>query len=142
MRALHFLRLGLAEEGADRLGRAPESLVVGVHGNARDQAGHAPLGLGARELVLQALHEQVADAALAVRHADVQAHRRHVLARVVLAQHDLADHRSVAVRDHDLGRVLDHRPQRARGARRDLLLLGGGAADVFRVRGVAADRDH
>jgi hypothetical protein len=118
-----------------------ERRIVLVHLDARDDAGDAPVDFRARQFVLQPLHQQVADAALAVRDADVEPHRRHVLARVVLAQQDLAHHRAVAVRDDDFGRGLDHRAQRARGARGDFLLLRGGTADVLRVGRISADRD-
>ena len=75
--------------------------------------------------VLQRLHQQIGDAALAVRDADVERHRRNAVARQHLPHQDLADHRPVAVRDDEF--VVELAPAAAAPAAvrcgDDLLLL-------------------
>ncbi len=108
-RPVQVVRLVGGKKGPDRLGGMCEGRIVLAHRYARDDAGDLAVDLGANELVLEPLHEQIADPALAVRHADIQPHRRNMLARVILAQQDLSDHRPVAVRDDELRHRADQR---------------------------------
>ena len=74
-----------------------------------------------------------------MRDADVERHRRDAVAGEGLAHQDLAHHRAVAVRDHQLVVGERERQQRLGGARGDDLLLVRRAANLFGMRGVAAD---
>jgi hypothetical protein len=49
--------------------------------------------------VFHGLHQQVSDAALTMRHADVERHWRNAIARQGLPHKDLADHGTIAVSD-------------------------------------------
>ena len=136
------LGLLLGEEGADRLAGVREGRIGGVDLDLRQHAGDVAGAVGFAQRVLQRLHEQVGDAALAVRHADVERHRRNAVAGQRLPHQDLADHGAVAVGDHQLVVEQRQRQQRLGGACGDDLLLVGRAADFLRMRGIAADGDH
>ena len=94
------------------------------------------------ERVLQGLHKQVGDAALAVGDADVQGHGHYLLAGQHLAHEDLAHHRPVAVGDDQLVVHLHDGQQRYAGVGGDVDLLLDRTLDIARVKGVAADGDE
>ena len=137
----HLLRLGLGVEGADRLGRVREGLVLGVDGHLGDDGHHGHVQPALAQVVGQRLRRHVADLALAHRAADVHRHRRHRLGRQGVLDQQVADLGAVAVREHDAPAVLDQLRDAAHGAVdvEQLLLEGADLAGL--EDGVAAEGD-
>ena len=96
----------------------------------------------AAQRVLERLHQEVGDAALAVGDADVERHGRHLLARHRLAHEYLADDGAVPVRDDEFVLELEQREQRAARRGGDGGLFRRGAAYLGRVGRVAAHGDE
>src|SRR6266581_2677409 len=84
----------------DRLRRIRERRVVGVDEDLRDDARDVTFDASVGELVPERLREQVPDLRLALRAADIEGHRGHEMAGLLVLHEDVADLGPIAVR-HD-----------------------------------------
>ncbi len=139
----HFLRLGLREELAHRLGGVGEGRIGRVDFHLGDDAGHHHVQASIAQHVGKALLQHVAHATLGVRHTDVHRHGRQFIGRARHAVEDVAHHRAIAVREHQLPALPDDLHQVRTDLPHQRQLLVGRALDRGWIGGVATQgHDH
>ena len=117
-----------------------EGGVVRRHLHLRHHRHRMPVDAEPLEVVLEVLRQRVADRPLAVGAADVERHLVQLVRRQLGPPQDEAHLRPVAVADHDVPAVLDHRGDVPTGLTgRDVLVADRLVLLVLDER-VAADR--
>ena len=137
----HLLRLGLAVEGADRLGGGGEGLVLGVDGHLGDDGHHRHVEPALARGGWPGSAPPCSRSGPGSRAADVHRHRRHRLGGERVLDQQVADLGAVAVGEHDAPALLDQGGDAAHGAVdvEQLLLEGADLAGL--EDGVAAEGD-
>ncbi len=105
------LGLFLRQERSDRLVESFERGVLSVDDDLRHDGDDVLRNVTSTELVQQALLQDVAQAALGHRDQHVQRHRGDIVPRLLVLQQQVADLRSVAVRDDEVVASLDQAQQ-------------------------------